>query len=44
MDQIERQMINIVNLNHDIKKLERRLSAISASRKRKSKKKAASRW
>ena len=38
MDQIERQMIRIVNINHDIKALEKRLNAISARRKRKNKK------
>ena len=38
MDQIERHMIRIVNLNHDIKALQERLNAISARRKRKNKK------
>ena len=39
MDQIERQMIAIVNINHDIKAMADRLNAISARRKKKGEKK-----
>lgn len=38
MDKWEKQMINIVNRNHDIKAMADRLNAISARRKRKGKK------
>lgn len=38
MDKLEMQMIAVVNRNHDIKKLERNLNAISARRKRNGKK------
>lgn len=38
MDKYEREMIAVVNRNHDIKKLERNLNAISARRKRNGKK------
>lgn len=38
MDKYERAMIAVVNRNHDIKKLERKLNAISARRKRNGKK------
>ena len=39
MDKFEKQMIDIVNRNADIKEIERRLSAISARRKKKGAKK-----
>lgn len=39
MDKYERQMIAVVNLNHDIKALAERLNAISARRKKKGAKK-----
>ncbi len=39
MDKYERQMIAVVNRNHDIKELERKLNAISARRKKKGAKK-----
>ena len=39
MDRLEKQMIDIVNRNHDIKVLERKLNAISARRKKKGAKK-----
>ena len=35
MDKYEKQMIEVVNRNHDIKKLERALNAISARRNKK---------
>ena len=38
MDKLEKQMIAVVNRNHDIKALAERLNAISARRKRKRKK------
>ena len=38
MDKLEMQMIAVVNRNHDIKKLERKLNSISARRKRRGKK------
>ena len=39
MDKYERQMIAVVNLNHDIKAFAERLNAISARRKKKGAKK-----
>lgn len=39
MDKRERQMIAVVNRNHDIKELAERLNAISARRKKKGAKK-----
>lgn len=39
MDKFEREMIAVVNLNHDIKALAGRLNAISARRKKKGAKK-----
>lgn len=39
MDKFEREMINVVNRNHDIKALAERLNAISARRKKKGAKK-----
>lgn len=39
MDKIEKQMIDMVNRNADIKALERKLNAISARRKKKGAKK-----
>ncbi len=35
MDKYEKQMINVVNRNHEIKALAERLNAISARRNRK---------
>ena len=34
MDKLEKQMFNIVNINHDCKALADKLNAISARRKR----------
>ena len=39
MDKFEREMIAVVNRNHDIKALAERLNAISARRKKKGAKK-----
>ena len=39
IDKYERQMIAVVNRNHDIKEIERRFKAISARRKKKGAKK-----
>ena len=39
MDKLEREMIAVVNLNHDIKDLAERLNAISARRNKKGAKK-----
>jgi hypothetical protein len=39
MDKLEREMIAVVNRNHDIKALAERLNAISARRKKKGAKK-----
>ena len=39
MDKYEREMIFVVNLNHDIKVIAERLNAISARRKKKGAKK-----
>lgn len=39
MDRIEKQMIDMVNRNADIKAMQRRLNAISARRKKKGAKK-----
>jgi hypothetical protein len=39
MDKYERDMIFVVNLNHDIKVITERLNAISAKRKKKGAKK-----
>ena len=39
MDKYEKQMITVVNRNHDIKALAERLNAISARRKKKGAKK-----
>lgn len=39
MDKYEKQMIDIVNRNHDIKAMERKLKAISARRNKKGAKK-----
>ena len=38
MDKLEREMIAVVNRNHDIKALANKLNTISARRKRKGKK------
>ena len=38
MDLLERKMFAVVNRNYEIKKLERKLNAIAARRKRKGKK------
>ena len=38
MDKLEKQMINIINRNHDCKAMAERLNAISARRKPKGKK------
>ncbi len=38
MDQLEKQMFNIINRNHDCKAMADRLNAISARRRKKGKK------